>query len=427
MTTSLGIAATTAVIRALLQNAIPATELFGVLGNIEVSALPPDRIDLTTETSRLNLFMYQARPNPGWSNTDLPSHDSTDRRLRNPPLSLDLSYLLSAYGARNFHGEILLGYGALVLHQTRVLTRDAVKAVFAGGALPADLALLATSGLDGQEEIVSLSMESLSIDDMSRLWQVFGEKYRPSVAFQARVLLLRGEDQAAASGPPVQRARLTVTTSINPVIDSIEPAMVTAAPNAAIILVGTGLLTSDAVAQFGSGESAVPAAGSTPLQVTVALPATLLAGVNTVRMQLPARFETDLRAGPESNVAPFTLRPAFATTGAGNPDITIGAKVFSGTSMSCTITVKLVPAVGRQQTVQLLLNETGAAAGAVPAAYTVAAPSRQDDAADTTDTITFTVRLVHRARYLLRVRVDGAETELGMTAGSYDQPVVDLS
>ena len=315
MTTSLGIAATTAVIRALLQNAIPATELFGVLGNIEVSALPPDRIDLTTETSRLNLFMYQARPNPGWSNTDLPSHDSTDRRLRNPPLSLDLSYLLSAYGARNFHGEILLGYGALVLHQTRVLTRDAVKAVFAGGALPADLALLATSGLDGQEEIVSLSMESLSIDDMSRLWQVFGEKYRPSVAFQARVLLLRGEDQAAASGPPVQRARLTVTTSINPVIDSIEPAMVTAAPNAAIILVGTGLLTSDVVAQFGSGESAVPAAGSTPLQVTVALPATLLAGVNTVRMQLPARFETDLRAGPESNVAPFTLRPAFATTG----------------------------------------------------------------------------------------------------------------
>ena len=428
MTTSLGIAATTAVIRALLQNAIPAADLFGVLGNIEVSALPPDRIDLTAETSRLNLFMYQARPNPGWCNTDLPSHDSTSRRLTNPPLSLDLSYLLSAYGAKNFHGEILLGYGALVLHQTRVLTRDAVKAVFAGGALPPDLALLATSGLDGQEEIVSLSMESLSIDDMSRLWQVFGEKYRPSVAFQARVLLLRGDDQAAASGPPVQRTRLTLTTSINPVIDSVEPTMVTAAPNAAITLVGTGLLTSDAVAQFGSGESAVSAAGSTPLNVTVALPATLLAGVNTVRMQLPARFETDLRAGPESNVAPFTLRPAFATTGAGNPDITIGPKkVFSGQSMSCTITVKLVPAVGRQQAVQLLLNETGAAAGAVPAAYTFAAPSREDDAADTTGTITFAVQSVHRTRYLLRVRVDGAETELGMTGGSYDRPAVDLS
>ena len=109
MTTSLGIAATTAVIRALLQNAIPSADLNSVLGSIDVSALPPDRIDLSTETSRLNLFMYQARPNPGWCNTDQPSHDFTGRRLTNPPLSLDLSYLLSAYGAKDFHGEILLG------------------------------------------------------------------------------------------------------------------------------------------------------------------------------------------------------------------------------------------------------------------------------------------------------------------------------
>ena len=294
MTTSLGIAATTAVIRALLQNAIPSAQLVGVLGNIDVSALPPDRIDLTAETSRLNLFMYQARPNPGWSNTDLPSHDSTGRRLTNPPLSLDLSYLLSAYGAKNFHGEILLGYGALVLHQTRVLTRDTVKTVFSG-TLPPDLALLANSGLDGQEEIVSLSMESLSVDDMSRLWQVFGEKYRPSIAFQAHVLLLRGDDQAAASGPPVQRARLTLTTSINPTIGSVEPATITAAPNATIDLVGTGLLTADAVAQFSSGETAVPAAGSTPLRVSVDL-----AG------HLARRREY----GPDATAGPVRVGPA---------------------------------------------------------------------------------------------------------------------
>ena len=86
-----------------------------------------------------------------------------------------------------------------------------------------------------------------------------------------------------------------------------------------------------------------------------------------------------------------------------------------------------MPDVGRRQTVQLLLNETGAAAGTVPSTYTFAAPSRENDAADTTDTITFTVASVRRTRYLLRVRVDGAETELGMTGGSYDRPVVDLS
>ena len=171
----------------------------------------------------------------------------------------------------------------------------------------------------------------------------------------------------------------------------------------------------------------MPAAKSTPLRVTVTLPTTLRAGVNTVRMQLPARFESDLRAGPESNVAPFTLRPAFAVTGAGNPDIAVGTLVPSGQVTSTTITVRLVPDVGRRQSGQLLLNETGAAAGTVPSAYTFAAPSRENDAADTTDTITFTVASVRRTRYLLRVRVDGAETELGMTGGRYDRPVVDLS
>jgi hypothetical protein len=163
------------------------------------------------------------------------------------------------------------------------------------------------------------------------------------------------------------------------------------------------------------------------LRVTVILPTTLRAGVNTVRVQLPARFETDLRAGPESNVAPFTLRPAFALTETGNPDITISAQVYAGQVTSATITVRLVPAVGRRQNVQLLLNETGAAAGAVPFSYTFAAPSREGDAAETTDTISFAVQSVRRTRYLLRVRVDGAETELGMTGGSYDRPMVNLS
>jgi hypothetical protein len=225
----------------------------------------------------------------------------------------------------------------------------------------------------------------------------------------------------------VQRTRVTITTSINPTIDSAEPAAVTAAPNASITLVGTGLLTGDTVAQFSSGETAVPAAGSTPLRVTVTLPATLRAGVNTVRMQLPTRFEADLRAGPESNVAPFTLRPAFAPDGAGNPDIRISGQVINVQVISAVITVRLVPDVGRRQNVQLLLNEAAAAPGAVPFAYTFTAPSREGDAADTTDTIAFAVQSVRRARYLLRVRVDGAETELGMTGGSYDRPVVDLS
>lgn len=424
MTTSLGIAATTAVLRQMLQNALPAAQLAGVLGAVSVTAVPPDRIDSNAAKSSLNLFMYQVRPNTGWMMQDLPSHDTRGRRLTNPPLALDLSYMLSAYGAADYHCEILLGYSALVLHQTRVLTREAVRATFSGAVLPADLALLATADLEGQEELVALSMDPLTSDEISRLWSVFGEKYRPSIAFQATVVLMRASDPAVTPGPPVRRARLAVTPSIAPTITDVEPSMVVAAAGAGISLVGTGLLPRDATVRFGSGETAPPEPGSTDMRIDAVLPGTLLAGVVTARVQLPARFEADLRRGVESNLVPFTLRPAFAPIA--NP-ITVGVRVDTPTTTTTTITVALRPLVGRRQQVSLLLDELVAAPGPVPRSYSFAAPSRQNAAADVTGDIRFPVAGVRRARYVVRVRVDGAETPLEATGDVYDKPVVDLT
>ena len=194
MTGPLGIAATTAVLRHMLQNALRTANLASLLGDVTVSALPPDRIDVANETSRLNQFMYQVRRNATRSNSESSSFRTAGNRLPDPPLALDLSYLLSAYGAQEFFGEILLGYGALLVHQTPVLTRDLVLQTFSGSPLPPDLALLAGSGLDAQEELVSLSIEPMTIEDLSRLWQMFGEKYRPSVALNAHVVLIRDGD-----------------------------------------------------------------------------------------------------------------------------------------------------------------------------------------------------------------------------------------
>lgn len=418
MTSSLGIAAVTAVLRTLFENAIPKANLNGVLGNIDVSALPPDRITVGSgETSRLNLFLYQVQPNQGWRNTDLPSHDASGRRVSNPPLALDLHYMLSAYGAGDFHAEILLGYGALLVHRTRVLTREAVRAAFTmpgGGPVPADLALLSTAGLDGQEELVKLSMSPLSVDDISRLWAVFGEKYRPSVAFTASVLLLRGDD-AAAPGLPVQQVRLAGTTSTQPTIDRVDPQTVTA--GSVVYLSGSGLLTPDTTCRFGSGEQVPPAASSTAARVRLAVPATLRAGLNTVRVSHAARFGADLRPGPESNAVPFMLRPVFAaqaSPGTG-PDVRSPAPG--------SVTARLVPPVGRSQAVALLLNPVGGGS-----AYTVPANRRDADPAETTDTVTFAVTAVAAGDYLARVRVDGAETVLDTAAdGTFTGPVVSVA
>jgi hypothetical protein len=110
------------------------------------------------ETSRINLFLYQVTPNQGWRNASLPSRDGDGLRVANPPLGLDLHYLVTTYGASEFHSEILLGYALQLLHETPILTRDAIRRTLApaspvtGSILPPPLDTLAASELVDQVE-----------------------------------------------------------------------------------------------------------------------------------------------------------------------------------------------------------------------------------------------------------------------------------
>ncbi|MBD0326353.1 MAG: DUF4255 domain-containing protein, partial [Pyrinomonadaceae bacterium] len=87
MSTALAIASVTAVLKDLLHNGLIDHDLVSSLGDVLVSALPPDRIDIseTTGNSQLNLFLYQVTPNTGWRNVGLPSRDGRGERLTNPP------------------------------------------------------------------------------------------------------------------------------------------------------------------------------------------------------------------------------------------------------------------------------------------------------------------------------------------------------
>lgn len=68
MTTALGIAAVTAVLRDRLNDGVVDHDVSAITGStVSVTALAPDRV-LTadgTESSQLNLFLYQVSPNTG--------------------------------------------------------------------------------------------------------------------------------------------------------------------------------------------------------------------------------------------------------------------------------------------------------------------------------------------------------------------------
>jgi hypothetical protein len=214
MSTALAIAGVTAVLRDLLNDGLINHNVAGIIGSsVTVSVGPPDRVVPAngTEASQLNLFLHQVTPNAGWRNEGLPARDPSGRqRLANPPLALDLHYLVSAYGGADLHGEILLGYAMQLLHETPVLTRAAIRAALnpspdVGGDLPPALRALAEAGLDAQIEALRITPAQLDGEEMSKLWTAIQSHLRPSAAYRVSVVLIEGRRPVRAPLPVLTR------------------------------------------------------------------------------------------------------------------------------------------------------------------------------------------------------------------------------
>jgi hypothetical protein len=213
VSTPLAVAAVTAVLRDLLNNGMIDNNITGAVGNnVTVTAVPPDTIavDATNARTQLNLFLHQVTPNASWRNEGLPSRDARGARLSNPPLALDLHYLLTAYGSAELHSEILLGYAMHLLHETPVLDRAAIRTALAGGIvdtsiLPPAFQALSASDLADQVEQIKITPESLSTEEMSRLWSAMQAHYRPTAAYHLSVVLIEAQRATRGALPVLTR------------------------------------------------------------------------------------------------------------------------------------------------------------------------------------------------------------------------------
>src|SRR3954468_20642331 len=239
MSNALAIASVTAVLKDLLNNGVIDHQLSGVVGEVTVSALPPDRLLIAgqQETSRINLFMYHVTPNAGWRNVGLPSYSSAGDRMSNPPLALDLYYLVTTYGANEFDSEILLGYAMQLLHETPVLTRDAIRRTLApaspvsGTILPPPLNALVASELADQVEQIRITPETMSIEEVSKLWTAIQSHYRPTAAYQASVVLIESRRSARSALPVANdKRRIYVVPFRFPAIDDVVSSVGDRAP-----------------------------------------------------------------------------------------------------------------------------------------------------------------------------------------------------
>ena len=450
MSNALAIASVTAVLKDLLNNGVIDHQLSGVVGEVTVSALPPDRLLVAgeQETSRINLFMYHASPNPGWRNVGLPSRSSSGDRIANPPLALDLHYLLTAYGASEFHAEILLGYAMQLLHENPVLSRDMIRRTLApvspvtGVILPTPLNTLIASELADQVETVRLTPQTMTTDDVSKLWMAIQSHYRPTAVYQASVVLIESRASTRSALPVANDKRgLYVVPFRFPAIQDVVNVLGDRAPiavGATIAIRGRDLVGDSTFVNF-DGVEVAPASMTSErieLGLTSPLPPGIYAGVKGMQIvqKIPMGDPPVDHRGTESNVAAFVLRPTI-TNGPviGGGDIlnlastteTIDGKVVQLRAGS--LRVKFDPRVGRNQKVTLMLNEINVAPGAVTHAYTFGAPSSNGLAVgvDETDAIDIPFTRVVAGTYLVRVQVDGAESVLAQDgAGLFSEPRV---
>jgi hypothetical protein len=221
MSSALAIAGVTATLRDLLNDGLINHNVSGVLGStVTVSVMPPDRVVAAngSEASQINLFLHRVTPNSGWRNEGLPSRDGSGRqRLSNAPLALNLHYLLSAYSSGDLHAEILLGYAMQLLHETPVLTRQAIQTALnpspdVGSALPPALRALADSGLENQIEQIKITPEFLDTEEMSKLWTATLSHFRPTAAYMATVVLIQARQPVGSPLPVLSRGPVDPVT-----------------------------------------------------------------------------------------------------------------------------------------------------------------------------------------------------------------------
>jgi Pvc16 N-terminal domain len=220
MSNALAIASVTRLLKDLLNDTLVNGDISGDIGtDVIVTALPPDRVleRMNEQTpSQLNLYLHRITPNAAISTSDLPTRDARGAIVHRPRLALDLHYLLTAYTNQELHGEILLGYAMEMFHETPVLARNMVRAALQGGVngtiLPPAFQTTDPARLADQIELIKINPQTLSMDDMSKLWTAFQTNYRTTVAYLVSVVLIERDQPARTPLPVLSRGPVDMTT-----------------------------------------------------------------------------------------------------------------------------------------------------------------------------------------------------------------------
>lgn len=178
---------------------------------VDVTILAPDE---TGGNRRINLFLYKVQENTFLKNQDWRAKPGDPTKLVPPPLSLHLYYLLTPYAPN----DVQTGNSAA--HE---FLGEAMRVFFENPVIPEGYLV---NGLKGAPEKVKIALNTLDLDELSKVWSTFTQPFRLSVLYEVSVVqvdALTASEKTMANrvteiGVPEIRANMA-----SPVVDSISP------------------------------------------------------------------------------------------------------------------------------------------------------------------------------------------------------------
>ncbi len=425
------------VTEALIQLLNPVTGVSNTL----IDAEPPDMAIPKNTTNRLNIFLYQVTENQGYKNSDLPTRNTDGILVKRPLLGLDLHYMITALGTDDLHAQIVLAYAMQILHETPYLTRE-----FINKAVQLAPTTLGESDLANQVEMIKITHQNMSLEEISKLWSSFFQtNYRLSTTYQVTVVLLESKMETKPT-LPVLIPQVTTVQLKQPIIQQVQPQILEYNPSdpTVLTLIGLNFQADDVTVQIGN-EKPVPTTSNSDTEIKITIPTSVTPGVKTVqviqRSDLPIGSSTSsaiVQQVPhnmfKSNVAAFVLAPKITNVNGNNISSTNAIPVVHNPDPKSSVpdlTLIFAPFINPSQQVSFLVGD-----------FELLIPQQTSTNPINSLAINLSsypqmlqsITNFSGKKYLLRIRVDGAESLLTVdtdksspTYGQFIAPVISVT
>lgn len=376
-----------------------------------------DRSDVKRQKSGVNIYMYRTSIDAVWRNEDLPGRTSDGTLRARPKIPVSLHYLLTFHGKDDeLVPQRLLGATLAALHTHPFIGHDLIGQVKTEAtAQPPTHPYLATEDLDNTDELVRISPDPMSLDELSKLWSVFFQSpYQLSATYVASAVRIEESTGTPLDAPPVLQPQLTVRGLLQPTIISALNASDPRAPVASgsvLRIAGSGLRGDQTFVRVGATElTPAPAdTNATSVQVSLTGAPQLRAGLQPVVVahQWLVGDPAQPRGGETSNPVGVMVVP----------QITIAVS-----TTTLTVTSDLTIDKRQQVTVSLLDRTTGATrrqidVPALAANTTTIAVPRPTSGTD-----------LPAGQYGVALNVDGAQSPVNRnTSGTITGPLVTVT